>query len=856
MAITVPTLQSQATLQGLPSVRSQPLQNTVGESIAEGLDNVSNVAFKIQREEKLKADRTAFMEADRATDDISNGLLNTAKQTQLKDAIGITPEVVSAFDKQTAGIASGLKNKDQQRAYQESMNQHRSQLQRELNAHESQQTNAYYTKSREDYKDQQHVNAVTDYKNPKTIEDSIAKVGSAVDQTPGMDAQQKTDELGIRRSGIYAGVISRYLANDELTGAEQYYASIKDRVNGDAATKIENDIRITRRRLETEHKANLTDLRETLREQMNDVHAALLDGRPIASTDLPDQTKLKVAFGERGVHYIQQMNQAASMSSEVQQLHDKTNEELKNELVSDAATKTAGSVEGAADEAALRGFKRQIITNLVQQREKDPAVYITSTSPVASQALQDVGNEVPGSAERYFRAVDTERRRLGITSTDIMPPNVKPGGAEWQKIALLAAKNYTTLPKESIAWADAGLRSNDPAVASQAARFVANAENLSHDAAAKVGADERTTATQLNRLLDAGSSVDSAMATIKESREVKPEIREGRAKLYGKNYLPQNASRLNSFVDEFDPGLLSPQPSVPPEMQADFNNKVQTYFVDRGDIDVARKRAWDDLKRVYSPSRVNGSYQMMLLPPERFGVTAEEVRKEIASLVNGSTITVDQAMKDTKRTELSPAQENDYRAWLDKIGMTREKGFNLDQSYTGNDYDLRGFFKKYGAADVNVAGGQHFTDEFKLPNHQTFSNQSAYATGAAAELAGTWNGDTYVPPQKHVAHPQPDGSKAEDIVLVPSSKTVRQVEAIMNGEQITPSYRLITKSGDEFTVDGRRQEYTLPDLKAVIQKRQAEQAAAQQQLIDEARFKRQTTREIEALHRAGHGVPR
>ena len=64
------------------------------------------------------------------------------------------------------------------------------------------------------------------------------------------------------------------------------------------------------------------------------------------------------------------------------------------------------------------------------------------------------------------------------------------------------------------------------------------------------------------------------------------------------------------------------------------------------------------------------------------------------------------------------------------------------------DYDLRGFFKKYGPVDVNVKGGQHFTDEFKLPNHATFSDQSVYATGAARALAGHWEGDTYVPPAR------------------------------------------------------------------------------------------------------------
>ena len=97
---------------------------------------------------------------------------------------------------------------------------------------------------------------------------------------------------------------------------------------------------------------------------------------------------------------------------------------------------------------------------------------------------------------------------------------------------------------------------------------------------------------------------------------------------------------------------------------------------------------------------------------------------------------------------LPPAQETAYRAWLSKIGYTKERGFKIDNTYTGTNYDLRGFFKKYGPVDINVRGGQHFTDEFKLPNHDTFSVESRFARGTNAQKAGRWEGDTYIPPGK------------------------------------------------------------------------------------------------------------
>ena len=42
------------------------------------------------------------------------------------------------------------------------------------------------------------------------------------------------------------------------------------------------------------------------------------------------------------------------------------------------------------------------------------------------------------------------------------------------------------------------------------------------------------------------------------------------------------------------------------------------------------------------------------------------------------------------------------------------------------DYDLESYISKYG--DPGQAGtGKHLTDEFKLPNHMTFSNESIYS---------------------------------------------------------------------------------------------------------------------------------
>ena len=96
-------------------------------------------------------------------------------------------------------------------------------------------------------------------------------------------------------------------------------------------------------------------------------------------------------------------------------------------------------------------------------------------------------------------------------------------------------------------------------------------------------------------------------------------------------------------------------------------------------------------------------------------------------------------------TQLSPQEELAYRQWMQAIGHTPERGYAVDQNYNGQGYDYRGFFKKNGP--VPIGEGQHFTDEFKTPYHETFSNESQYAQPGTpgAPYAGSWQGETYTP---------------------------------------------------------------------------------------------------------------
>jgi hypothetical protein len=93
------------------------------------------------------------------------------------------------------------------------------------------------------------------------------------------------------------------------------------------------------------------------------------------------------------------------------------------------------------------------------------------------------------------------------------------------------------------------------------------------------------------------------------------------------------------------------------------------------------------------------------------------------------------ATVEVQTTKLSPAEETSYQRWKATLPERLQ--------YEG-DYDLRGFYKKNPGWSPD-APEAHMTDEFKLPNHKTFSDESRYYDAKTKHLGGHWEGNVYVP---------------------------------------------------------------------------------------------------------------
>jgi hypothetical protein len=101
-------------------------------------------------------------------------------------------------------------------------------------------------------------------------------------------------------------------------------------------------------------------------------------------------------------------------------------------------------------------------------------------------------------------------------------------------------------------------------------------------------------------------------------------------------------------------------------------------------------------------------------------------------------------------TKLSPDDEKKFQAWL----VEQSKASGHDMTNDLYDYDLRGAWK----AGAGKSANGHMTDEFKKPNHPTFSNESKYS-GQDGNVGGKWveqNGKTvYVPSATNLQHYPP-----------------------------------------------------------------------------------------------------
>lgn len=83
-----------------------------------------------------------------------------------------------------------------------------------------------------------------------------------------------------------------------------------------------------------------------------------------------------------------------------------------------------------------------------------------------------------------------------------------------------------------------------------------------------------------------------------------------------------------------------------------------------------------------------------------------------------------------------------YKEWLAKQSQLQGRDVSQDEQ----DYDLEGYYNSLKATPAD--GGGHLPDDFKKPNHPTFSKQSKYHVPVIQE-GGEWSEDGEFTPSAH-----------------------------------------------------------------------------------------------------------
>jgi hypothetical protein len=277
-----------------------------------------------------------------------------------------------------------------------------------------------------------------------------------------------------------------------------------------------------------------------------------------------------------------------------------------------------------------------------------PAEYASAVGRIEASQLRGATNAA--TATEIRRALETgvpldpanETIRKALSTTfkqDVQ--DVPIGSPAWQAAAGAYATRTRMLPEPAIAWTRASMRSPDPSIVAAAAEFIGGIDTTAGDALSGLDANTKAMAGMINSMISAGTDPKKAAEMARSQiLDANPAIVKSREDQYAKggqdSLAASSTGTLRGLVDRDFDSWASAEPAVTQALDVDFRDQVGRYFVRTGDIELSNELAWADLKRVYGPTYVNGGRQMMAFPPERFGVTRENLLKDLSSFLESS----------------------------------------------------------------------------------------------------------------------------------------------------------------------------------------------------------------------------
>ncbi len=225
---------------GVLIARERTLQQ-VGDTFAQG----ANIALEMAKHEQDNANETALLKASNQLASWKTQTLydpqNGALTKQGEDAMPLPEQVADSFNKTADQIEAGLGNNTQKAEFAKMRAQEFQSVDLEVRRHVFTQMQEFKATELKSAIDNGTNEAIRNANDPTLVANSLDKTEAQMRvNLPklGVGPQQLEQQVRDVRSTVHVGVISQLLAQDQDQKASQYFAEVKDQINGDALDNV------------------------------------------------------------------------------------------------------------------------------------------------------------------------------------------------------------------------------------------------------------------------------------------------------------------------------------------------------------------------------------------------------------------------------------------------------------------------------------------------------------------------------------------------------------------------------------------------------------------------------------------
>lgn len=733
--------------------------------------DIEHGATEIYHAQKVEEDRINTLAAEDAFTKLRNKQLDLSMGqdngfNKLKGADAVTKPVYQEwnkkFDDAEAQVGATLTNDRQREKFKVRADVSRGQFQEELLRHVGHEADVYAKEVYDGTMDVERRSSVARWNSPNDVASSLERVKHAVEERAdryGWDAGFRDGILQQEQGKIHAAVIGQAISSGNYKYGQAWYDKYRDQIDLPTSKMIEVAVRDGAQKeltagYTTDFLAGRNDIKalDTLQtkvmsdDTLDDTRKNMLVGRIQSRSEVLErraiglqqaaEKHLEKMIGQvnsntrsgyeptmdqmapiisatKGTALEEDANQMVRLANATRKFRTATPNQ-QEQMLSDLET-AAHKDPTRFDIQQINAF-REIHQQQKAQLQKDPQTYAVRQGLIEPKPLDLSKPETQGDAlaERFatgrvMSGYGAPFKPLTETETGLVTEALKKASPDEKRKYFAGLSTASGNDREGYSAIMSQLAPDDPVTA------------IAGDYAGK----ERKTASDL---------MLRGQAILNPTR--KDDGKPDHGKLWPMPPEREMDQAFSSYEQEAFAGR--------PQLRNAFHQATKAIYAakssDAGDASgLINLERWDESMKLATGGVAKHNGKTLLMP---YGMDKSDFNDALEVKVDQilSRGTSPMAFDSNFNTQLSPEAEERFQKWKAKMAPHD----------TGEDYDLRGAFQAGLTPDVENG---HWSDQFKKPNHPTFSTESQYARFGTP---GTWQGDTYVP--------APAGSKPQAVM--------------------------------------------------------------------------------------------